>query len=260
MSKILTFVIGAILGLVIGGLIVFYIFGGVPRAAEVPGEPILPPDPNGSPAGTATVVLDQQFFNEILGTIFQDMNQPSFRLGSLNKENQKGEFKPEYASYALMQQNGGCSSEILLKPEGSGVKTGVRLENGKITAPLAFNGNYNIAGQCLQFAGWAQANLVLRFDKSQQTVFGQLEISTVNLDGVSPIFTSLVTPIIQTTLNQKVNPITILRGEQIALNLPIAATNGNLKANVSDVRADIKDNALSLFVTYDFTGTKGLQQ
>ena len=259
MGKILTFVIGAILGVIIGGLLVFYTFGGVPRAAQVPGEPIQPPDANGVPAGTATIVLNQQFFNEILTTIFQQMNEPSFQLGA-NQNNFADPIQPRFASYALMQQNGNCPSQIQLKPEGSGVKTGVRLEEGKITAPLAFSGNYLLGGQCLQFAGWAQANLALRFDKSQQAVYGQLNISTINLDGISPLFTSLVTPVIQTTLNNRVNPITILRGEQIALNLPIAAANGNLKANVSDVRADIKDNALNLFVTYDFAGTKGIQQ
>ena len=259
MSKILTFIIGAILGLIIGGLLVFYIFGGVPRAAKVPGELIQPPNPDGTPDATATVVLDQRFFNEVLETIFQDMNKPSFQLGFSDYENPNDKFKAEYTSFALMRQNGGCAREIFLKPEGSGVKTSVRLDEGKINVPLAFDGTYSIAGQCLTFSGWAQTNLALRFDKSQQTVFGQIEISTVNLDGISPIFTSLVTPVIQSTLNQKVNPVTILRGEQIALNLPIAATNGNLKANVSDVRADIKDNALKLFVTFDFAGTKSLQ-
>jgi len=64
---------------------------------------------------------------------------------------------------------------------------------------------------------------------------------------------------VQTTINNRVNPITILRGQQLALNLPIAASDGTLKANVKDVRSDIKDGALNLFVTYDFAGAKGVQ-
>ena len=88
----------------------------------------------------------------------------------------------------------------------------------------------------------------------QQAVFGQLNVETVNLDGVNPVIVSFVTPIVQTTLNNRVNPVPILRGEQIALNMPIAASGGNLLANVKDVRAEIKDKALNLYVSYEFAG------
>lgn len=256
MSKTLTFVIGAVLGLVVGGAAVFYFFGGAPRAAQTPGAPILPPDPNGVPAGTASVSLNQQFFDQILATIFRDMNAPAFPLNLTGRNSfDPTEVKPQLASFAL-QDGGGCDGRITLLPEGSGVRTGVRLENGKISAPLAFTGSTSVFGQCINFAGWAQAALQLRYDESQQTVFGQINVETVNIDGLLPVVSGFVTPIVQTTLNNRVNPIVILRGQQIALNLPIAATNGNLTAKVKDVRADIKENALNLFVTYDFAGSK----
>ncbi len=63
MSKFLTLIIGLVIGLILGGVLTFYYFVGAPSAAQVPGEPIQTPDPNGSPAGTATVVLNQQFFD-----------------------------------------------------------------------------------------------------------------------------------------------------------------------------------------------------
>ncbi|MCY7377503.1 MAG: hypothetical protein LH472_16215 [Pyrinomonadaceae bacterium] len=256
MSKVLTFIIGAILGLIIGGGLVFYLFGGgAPRAAQMPGVPIQPPDPNGSPAGTASVVLNQQFFDTVLATIFRDMNAPAFPLNLTGKNNSDETPRPQLASFAL-QNSGGCDGKITLQPNGSGVATGIRLENGKITAPLAFTGSTSIVGQCINFAGWAQANLALRYDESQQTVFGQINVETVNLDGVTPLVSGFVTPLVQNTINQRVNPIVILRGQQIALNLPIAATNGTLKANVKDVRSEIKENALNLYVTFDFAGTK----
>jgi len=256
MSKALTFIIGAILGLVIGGALVFFMFGGAPRAAQAPpGVPILPPDPNGSPAGTASVVLNQQFFDTILTTIFRDMNAPAFPLNLTGQNNYDGTPRPQYANFAL-QNNGGCDGRIILQPEGSGVKTGVRLEDGKISAPLAFTGSTSVFGQCINFAGWAQANFQLRYDEAQQTVFGQINVETVNLDGVLPVVSGFVTPLVQTTINNRVNPIVILRGQQVALNLPIAATGGNLNAQVKDVRSDIKENALNLYITYNFAGTK----
>lgn len=256
MSKSITFLLGAILGLIIGGGLVFFIFGGAPRAAQTPpGVPIQPPDPNGSPAGTASVVLNQQFFDQILATIFRDMNAPTFPLNLTGQNNFDPTVRPQYASLAL-QNGGGCDGRIILQPEGSGVKTGIRLETGKITAPLAFTGSTSVFGQCVNFTGWAQAALQLRYDEAQQNVFGQIDVETVNLDGVAPFVSGFVTPIVQTTINNRVNPIMILRGQQIALNLPIAATGGNLNAKVKDVRSEIKENGLNLFVTYDFAGTK----
>lgn len=255
MSKFITFLLGAILGLAIGGGLVFYIFGGAPRAAQTPpGVPIQPPNPTGAPAGTASVVLNQQFFDQILGTIFRDMNAPAFPLNLTGQNNFDETPRPQYANFAL--QSGGCDGKITLLPQGSGVTTGVRLENGKINAPLAFTGSTSVFGQCVNFAGWAQANLALRYDEAQQNVFGQINVETVNLDNVSPVISGFVTPIVQTTINNRVNPITILRGQQIALNLPIAATGGNLSAQVKDVRSEIKENALNLYVTYNFAGTK----
>lgn len=256
MSKILLFILGAVLGLVIGGVLVLYFFGGAPRAAAVPGNPIQPPDNANSPNAAATVVLDQQFFDTILGTIFRDMNAPAFPLNLTGQNTSRSGFKAEKIAF---QQNGGCDGKITLLPEGSGVRTGVRLENGKITAPLAFQGNTSVFGSCVNFTGWAQADFNLRYDESQQTVFGQIDVQTINLDGVTPLLSGVLTPIVQTTLNNRVNPITILNGQQLALKLPIAAADSTLNAKVKDIRADVKENALNFYVTYDFAGTKGIQ-
>jgi len=244
------FIIGILLGLVVGGAVVFYFFGGVPRASQVPGAAIQPPDANGVPAGTAQIVLRQDFFNNVLQTIFRDMNAPAFPL------NLTGENRSESKATAFALQQNQCDGKITLLPEGSGVQTSLRFENNKIAAPLAFSGSTSVLGQCIQFQGWAQANLELRFDAAQQNVLGQINIETVNLDGVNPLVSGFVTPIVQTTINNRVNPIQILQGKQIALNLPIAATNGNLQANVKDVRAEVKDNALNLYVIYDFAGNR----
>lgn len=254
MSRPITFLLGALLGLAIGGGAIFYFFVGAPRASAPPGRPIQPPDPAGVEPGTASVVLNQQFFDAVLGAIFRDMNAPAFPL-SLSQNSTDSAMSEARPAAIALQNPGGCDSKIVLKPEGSGVVTNVKLENGKILVPLAFSGNYSL-GNCWQFAGWAQAVLELNFDDAQQTVFGQIKVETVNLDGVNPFIGGIVTPIVQNVLNQRVNPIVILRGQQIALNLPIAATDGTLNARVKDVRADVKDNALNLYITYDFQGTK----
>ena len=226
-------VIGLLIGLVLGGALTFYFFVGVPRAAQPPGTPILPPDPNGVPGGTAQIVLRQQFLSEALGTIFREMNAPAFPLSDPSTD---------------------CEGRITIQQEGSGVQTGVSFDNDRISAPLAFTGSYASPFGCLRFSGWAQSNFEMRFDQQNQVVFGQLTVETVNLDGVNPVVSGLVTPLVQSTLNTRVNPIRILDGKQIAVDLPVAAANGNLQAQVTDVRAEVKDKALNLYVIYDFAG------
>ncbi|HKP70444.1 MAG TPA: hypothetical protein VJV05_14245 [Pyrinomonadaceae bacterium] len=226
-------IVGLLIGLVLGGALTFYFFVGVPQAVIAPGTPIQKPDPNGLPPGTAQIVLRQQFVNDALTTIFTDMKPPSFPLGSAT---------------------GDCEGRITVQREGSGVQTGVSFDNGKISAPLAFTGSYASMFGCTRFSGWAQSNFEMRFDQQSQTVFGQINVETVNLDGVNPVVSALVTPLVQSTLNTRVNPVRIIDGRQIAIDLPIVAAEGNLQSAVKDVRAEVKDQALNLYVVYDSNG------
>jgi hypothetical protein len=256
MNRTWTFIIGSLVGLIVGGILTFYLFVGVPQAVQKPGAPIQPPNPEGNPPATAQIVLKQEFFNEVLTTIFRDMSAPSFPLTLTGNREASDQGT---ASYAMLQ-NDNCDGRITLLAEGSGVQSTLKFDNGRIVAPLAFSGSYNSMFGCIRFSGWTQANLELRFDAQQQNVLGQLNIETVNLDGGASVFGGIVTPLVQKTLNDRVNPIQILQGKQIALNLPIAATNGNMTANVKDVRSEIKDNALNLYVIYEFSGTNANPQ
>src|SRR5215204_6232352 len=140
MSKTWTFIVGSLVGLIVGGLLTFFLFVGVPQAVQKPGASVLPPDASGTPSGTAQIVLKQDFFNEVLKTIFRDMNAPSFPLAltenrdSQNRDSQNGA-SPEYAAL-----QGGCDGRITLLAEGSGVQSTLKFENGRIVAPLAFKG------------------------------------------------------------------------------------------------------------------------
>ena len=249
MPKIL---IGLVLGLVLGGVITFLTFVGVPKASQSPGTPILAPDPTGAPA-SAQIVLGQDLFNQVLTTIFRDINEPTFPLAS-NGDPISG---PVYERANFVQDQP-CDGSIKITAEGSGVRSGLRLENGQISAPLAFSGSYNSPFGCLQFTGWTQAGLELRFDKEKQAVYGTVNVETVNLDGVNPLFGGLITPLVQSTINNRVNPIQIIHPGQLAVDMPIASTGGKLQAVVEDVRAEVKDNALNLYVFYTFSGSPNL--
>ncbi|HEX8492430.1 MAG TPA: hypothetical protein VF658_06280 [Pyrinomonadaceae bacterium] len=245
-------------GMALGALLILF-FLGAPRGKPIPGVPVKAPDPNAPPAGgTALVTLDEKFFDALLGTIFRDMGGPSFRLSSMdNDAPAAGASSLEFLPAAF--QGGACPDVVVLAPEGSGTKTSVRFTNGKVIAPLAFSGSYSALGLCLNFKGSAQATVNLYFEQGKQTVYGQVNVETVNLEGVPPGAGGIVTLFVQRAINERVNPLEVLRAPQLALTVPVEATGGTLKAQVKDVRAEVLDGSLRMHITYDFSGIKGQQ-
>ncbi|HEV7699171.1 MAG TPA: hypothetical protein VGO43_02995 [Pyrinomonadaceae bacterium] len=240
------FIIGAVIGLLGGAAMVFFMFVGAPRAANRPGVAIEAPDTQTK--GGAQVVIKADLLNQVLGTIFRDMQPPAFPLQVVAD----GDETPRYES----AQANACDGQIHIIQEGSGVRTGVSFKDGKIAAPIAFSGSFNSAFGCIPIQGWAQTHLDLRFDVAQQAVYGIVTVETVNLDGVNPLVSGIVTPLVQGTLNNRVNPILLLRGEQIGVDVPVTSAGGKLQARASDIRAEVKDDALMLTVDYNFEGQK----
>jgi len=242
------YLLALVLGVLVGAALVYFLFVGAPGGKPLPGAAVAAPDPAGDPPGTAVVELDEQFFNTLLGTVFKDLGEPTFRLASAARAAGEAQY---------VEAQGGCVNQVVVTPEGGGVQTGVRLENGLVLAPLAFKGSYALFGNCMNFSGTSQANIALRFAAEEQTLYGQINVETVNLAGMSPLFAGPVTAFVQNSLNQRVNPLVLMRGQQIGLNIPVQATGGTLKAQAKDIRAEVKDKALRLHITYDFTGAKG---
>ncbi|MEO6391910.1 MAG: hypothetical protein ABIP75_08675 [Pyrinomonadaceae bacterium] len=252
MKYILCLVGGAIAGFIVGGLLIFFVFVGVPRSKTPPPEPSGPANP--SQSGTATVTLDEPFFGAVLQTINHDINSPSFPLAM----NQPGGL-PGVTPAAFYQATSDCDGRIYVLPEGSGVRTAVQFKDGKIVAPLAFKGSYNFLGICVPFTGWAQGNIEMRFNEEKQTVYGQVNIESVNLDDTLAGLSNLVTPLVQQTINQRVNPVEILRAPQLALAINVKSSDGTLKAKVKNVKSEVANGELKLHIIYEFTGAKGLQ-
>lgn len=259
MKYILLLLVGALLG----AALTFYIFVGAPRMKQTQtGAPLQAPDAAGDPPGTAILTLDEKFFDTLLGTIFRDLNAPAFRIATVPKESEEVALAQPGVRFvqAQEQEGGGCANQVVVAQEGGGVRTGVSLKNGQISAPLAFSGSRALFGNCMNFSGAAEANIQLYFKPEEQTLYGQITISSVNLDNVSPLASPFITGFVQTAINQKVNPLVIMRGAQLSLNVPVQASNGTLKAQAKDVRSEVKDGALRLHVTYDFSGTRAALQ
>jgi hypothetical protein len=252
MKYVLALITGGI-GLVLGALIVLFLLG-APKAKSLPGLPVQAPDAGGDPPGTAVITLDEKFFDALLGSVFRDLGQPSFPLELAKFEPGPGGDSSFGVIPAALQD--GCPDQIQIMTEGSSVRTGVRFTGGKIIAPLAFTGSKNLFG-CHRFQGWAQASIDLRFDQAKQTVYGQINVEGVNLDGAPEVVGGVATLLVQRSINQRINPLEILRAPQLALAMPIQSTNGTLNAKVKDVRYEVLDGKLVLHLTFDFAGVRG---
>lgn len=254
--KYLLAVITGVVGLILGALVVLLLLG-APKAKALPGLPVQAPDAGGDPPGTAVVTLDEKFFDSLLGTVFRDLGQPSFPLELTMMEDNPLDFSNVKSLPAALQND--CPDLVVIKTEGSNVKTGVRFTGGKIIAPLAFNGSKNILGGCVRFQGWAQASIGLRFDQEKQTVYGEINVEGVNLDETPAVVGGIATVLVQNSINRRINPLEILRAPQLALAMPIQSTNGTLSAKVRDVRSEVTDGKLILHLTFDFAGVRGGQ-
>jgi hypothetical protein len=241
MRYVLILLLGILLG---AGAAIFFL--GAPPAKSAPGQAVQAPDKGGNPPGTVVITMEQSFVDAVLATTFSGLGTPTFQLGQM-----RGDERIEHAIF-----QGGCTNTITLLPEGSGVKTGVQFRNGTVYAPMAFTGSYNLAG-CIQFKGWAQTQIKLSFDQEKQTVYGHVDVEGVNLEGVNPIANNFVTVFVQSAINQRVNPLVLVNEQQLSPMIPVKASNGAVKARAKDVRAEILDGSLKLYLTFEFTGVKG---
>jgi hypothetical protein len=241
-------------GLLIGAVLVYFLLVGAPRAGLLPGVPLKSPEQGGDPPGTAVVTLDERFFDPIFAAIFRDLSPPTIPL--------------QFGGAAAVEPNGSavftnaafqaaCPNQVVLVQQGSGVTSAVRFADNNVVTLLAFNGSYDapLYG-CVQFKGWARATLQLSFDAPKQTLYGRINVEGVNLEGVQPQMNGIVTGLVQNAINQRVNPLEILKPQQLSFAVPIQASNGTLKTQAKDIRSEVVNNQLRLHISYEFTGQK----
>ena len=243
------YILALVLGLVIGAVGAIFLLG-VPGAKAVPGAAVQAPAPGGDPPATVVVSISDSFLDGMLATVFRDLGPPTFNLSST--ETLTGSSTVRNVAF-----QGGCTNSVVLAAEGNNVKTRVQFAGGRIAAPLAFSGQYNLLGNCIQFKGWADTTIQFSFDQPAQTLYGRVNVEGVNLEQVAPVVNNFVTVFVRTAIDSRVNPIQFLRPQQLQLLIPVQASNGSVKAQVKDVRSEVQDGALRLHITYDFSAAKG---
>ncbi len=180
-----------------------------------------------------TVSLNEAFFDALLDSVYQNFDPPQFQIS-----NSEG--------------SATCSESVKILREMNGVRTSVRFRDGKIYVPLAFSGNYNppLIG-CLDFAGWAESNLELEFDKANQRLIGRVRVLNVNLNGTGGVGGTVIARLIQSSIDKKLNPIEILAIDKMSIGVPIQKS-GNLNMKAVAVTPEIGNGVVNIRIGYEF--------
>lgn len=209
------------------------------------------------------ISLNEQFFDTLLDALFK-AGAPEFPLAGMREEEKKSKGEEETVYFAkagfvsenqrpkTTDQTSVCNETIKLEREIDGVKTAVRFRDGQIYAPLAFRGNYNppLVG-CIEFTGWAETVISLEFDNEKQSLIGRAKVTNVNLSGTGGVGSSLVTKLVQGSIDKKINPIQILQMDKISFIVPIQ-NSGALKMKAVGIKNEIGAGALNVRISYQF--------
>ena len=192
-----------------------------------------------------TVTLSEQFLNSFLDAVFTNLDTPTFQLSKAENPNPKIE--------KVKFEKAKCVESITLQREMNGVRTSVRIADGKILAPLAFTGNYDIPFVgCTNFKGWAEADLNIEYDAAKQTLFGRVKVNKVDLNGVPGIASGVVGKFVQGSIDKKINPIEILQADKLSFVVPMKNVNASLRMKATGVRYEIGNGVLNFNITYEF--------
>ena len=211
-----------------------------------------------------TISLNEPFFDSLLDAIFQNFDPPEFSLASIEfdrkSEPRVGQKNADFRSSFLFSrfsptpagETDLCKESIKLLREMRGVRTSVRFRDGKIYVPLGFSGGYAppFVG-CVDFAGWAEANLDIEFDQNSQKLVGRVRVYNVNLNGTGGVGGSIIARLIQSSIDKKLNPIDILSIDKVSFSVPIQGA-GMLKMKALKIRPEVVAGNLNVRVEYEF--------
>lgn len=205
------------------------------------------------PAGDVLVTINEQLLNAVLDGLFTFTKPPSYQINKKLAVHRAGKAKQQ-ASYT---QNQTCGSEIILAREVGGVRTRVRFENGRIAAPVAFRGSYDSGSLlgCFQFEGWADTEINISFDQTQQALKALIRVRNVSIEGLPTLLRGSMTNMVQNAIDARVNPLELLRTEQLSARVPITRNkNGEaLRLRAREVSSEVLENEVRLRISYEIT-------
>jgi hypothetical protein len=201
-----------------------------------------------------TINFNETFFDALLESVFHNIEPLEFPIANTHRDD-GGSRTAAYQPISLTSADrkpAACPQSVKLLREMDGVRTAVRFREGRVYVPLAFTGNYSppFVG-CVEFGGWAEANIDLEFDQAGQRVIGRARVLNVNLNGTGGLGGTVIARMIQTSIDKRLNPFEIISLEKMSFMLPIRG-NGRVRAKATSVRPEIVGNVLSFHITYAF--------
>ncbi len=195
-----------------------------------------------------TITLNEQFFDAFLETLFKNFKPVEFSVAKVKNETVK------FETAVYHPRDGKCSEVIKLEREISGMRTAVRFREGRILAPLAFSGSYDIPlVGCVDFSGWAETNVALEFDRDKQALLARVKVVNVNLNGVTGLASGVLSRLMQSSIDKKVNPTTILNTEKLSFIFPLESMGGNLQMKATEIRPEVAPGELKIKIFYELS-------
>jgi hypothetical protein len=193
-----------------------------------------------------TISFGEQFFDALLDAVFQYAPPPDFILTKNTSPARPIAIGNSFASTAA------CNETVKLLRETNGKRTSVRFREGRITAPIAFSGNYNppLIG-CVPFAGVAETIVDLEFDEPNQRLLARARVSDVNLNGTGGIGGSIVARMVQGSIDRKINPIEVIKTDKVSFELPLQSS-GSVRMRATGFSHQIVNGQLVIHIAYNF--------
>lgn len=199
------------------------------------------------------LTLNEDFFDSFLNAVFNNFAPPQFSIAAVVGSPDDA-VNSRFFGFANSagSHDGSCGESISILRENSGVRTAVRFRGGKVYVPLAFSGSYRapLVG-CLEFAGWAESNLTLEFERESGRLIGRITVANVVLDGTRGVGGTMVARMLKSSIDRRLNPIEILRLDSLSFNVPVQ-NGGSLRMKASDVRPEFGERSLNVRINYTF--------
>jgi hypothetical protein len=181
-----------------------------------------------------TVSLNEKFFEVLLDTLLKADRPLEFPLAGNNPDSK---FQiPDFVAASFA--------------EGQGAKGNVENEQCRETLRLQREINPPLIG-CVDFSGVAETRIDLEFDRQRQALIGRAHVLNVNLTGTGGIGGSVLARLVQGSLDQKINPIEILRIDKVSLVVPLQ-NSGNLQMKAVGLRHQVNNGSLNVHISYRF--------
>lgn len=193
-----------------------------------------------------TISFGEQFFDALLDAVF--VYAPPAEL-ILTKNSSASSTVAVGNSFASTPE---CNESVKLLRETNGKRTSVRFREGRITAPIAFSGNYSppFIG-CVPFAGVAETVVDLEFDEPNQRLLARARVTDVSLNGTGGIGGGIVARMVQGSIDRKINPIEIIKTDKVSFELPLQSS-GSVRMRATGFSHQIVNGQLVIHIAYNF--------